>query len=154
MNRQIYNFQFEPREENYYRLLNLALEFCDRLLLVERSSIPLSLLGKEFAQRLNGFLIETMNGDEWPGTKLLDEKAVIRVFKFNLDSLEILKSFTCGLYDWVQPELLEDLCLLRSDGTPWLVSISHEKDGYFELTECEKNQVIEKFPGLLCSANS
>jgi hypothetical protein len=146
MNRQIFNIQFEPREKSYFRLLDLALEFCDKMVLVQRNSISLSFSGNQLIQKLNGFLIEQKSSSEWPGTELLDEKAVVRIFKFNPDSLEILKLFACGLYDWVQPELLEDLCLLRFDGTPWLVSISHEKDGYFELTENEKIRLLKEIP--------
>jgi hypothetical protein len=34
------------------------------------------------------------------------------------------------LYAWMQPALPEDLCLVREDGDPWLVSIAHEREGY------------------------
>ena len=42
-----------------------------------------------------------------------------------------------GFYEWRQPALPEDLCLLRDTREPSLVTIAHEEDGYLDLTDSE-----------------
>jgi len=61
----------------------------------------------------------------------------------------MLKTEAHGLYDWVQPNRPEDLCFLRSDETPWLATIAHEKDAYFELSGEEKQRLTKALPNIL-----
>jgi hypothetical protein len=53
-----------------------------------------------------------------------------------------------GLFDWVEPRLPEDPCLLREDGTAWLTTIAHERDAYFTLTPEERDQLLREVPDL------
>jgi hypothetical protein len=55
---------------------------------------------------------------------------------------------TKSLYQWRYPDLPEDLCLLRSDETSWLVTVAHEDIGYFELFEDEWLRLQKNLPGL------
>jgi hypothetical protein len=50
------------------------------------------------------------------------------------------------LFGWRQPELPEDLALLREDGTAVLASICHEHDAYLQLTDEEYERVVEAIP--------
>jgi hypothetical protein len=38
--------------------------------------------------------------------------------------------------------------LLREDGEPWLVTITHERDGYLVLSYDESAELTERIPGL------
>jgi len=62
--------------------------------------------------------------------------------------VEVLTKSASGLYDWVQPSLPEDLCLLRPDETPWLVTISHERDAYLVLDAKEHVELVREIPEL------
>jgi hypothetical protein len=54
-----------------------------------------------------------------------------------------------ALYEWRQPNYPEDLCLLRQDRSPWLVSIAHENDSYLCLSSGkEKEDIIINVPEL------
>ena len=45
-----------------------------------------------------------------------------------------------------KPELPQDLCLLRGNDDPWLVTIAHETDGYLRLSPEEKLRLVEALP--------
>ena len=106
----------------------------------------------ELAEKLKPFLKQETIGLEWPGTLLAEpeggEGANIYQYRLIPESGQILKSVANGLYDWVRPELPEDLCLMRPGGSPWLVSIAHEKDSYLELTSEEKELLCRAIPDL------
>ena len=61
-------------------------------------------------------------------------------FRCHPDAASILKTAVKGLYGWQQPQFPEDLCFLKPGRRPWLVSIAHEKDAYFD---CEKSLLEE-----------
>ena len=85
---------------------------------------------------------------EWPGTKLLGGTALIRYYKWTEDCANIISNAVNGLYDLKQPDFPEDLCLIRGEGDPFLVTISHEKDAYLVLTPEEKEDIIKTISAL------
>jgi hypothetical protein len=93
--------------------------------------------------------LEKCAQSEWPGTKLLDSTALVYYFDLNKDSAEHLSKASTDLYSWLLPNLPEDLCLIKDDGNPWLVTISHEKDAYLLLSEEEKNDLLLEIPELV-----
>jgi hypothetical protein len=97
---------------------------------------------------LEPYVLARAKTDRWPGTELLGTEAERIDFRLEVGSAQILKSATDHLFGWEQPDLPEDLCLLREDGTPWLVTIAHEGDGTFLLTEEELRQLLEAIPDL------
>jgi hypothetical protein len=52
----------------------------------------------------------------------------------------------------VHPDLPEDLSFVRADGTPLLVTIAHEQDGYLELTREDYDVFRHAFPELRTAA--
>lgn len=85
---------------------------------------------------------------EWPGTKLWHATHPIPIHTFHLipESAAILKKATSGLYQWQYPYLPDDLCLLRADESPWLITIGHEFDSYFKLDEDELRELLRSLP--------
>jgi hypothetical protein len=150
MNKKIFDLKLDPKGEIYNLLLDFAMEYCDKFFLVERFYPKFETNnGLNLIKNLEQFLLNTRESNEWPGTILFNDTAIIRVYKFNNESLSILKQAANGLYDWVHPDLLEDLCFLRKDGRPLLVTISHENDGYLELTDEEKTELVKRIPNVV-----
>lgn len=153
-NRLIYDIPKEPKGEVYRKLINLAMHFCDIALLVVRNTSYLNSSGAQVLEALEPFLLLKAKETQWPGTVLLcdelfpDNTATVYRSRLCRESAEILKEAVDGLYSWQQPERPEDLCLLRPDGSPWLVTIAHEADSYFELTLEEKDLVLGDLPEL------
>lgn len=145
-----YNLGKEPVGDVYQKLIEHASSECGFALLVVRDSLRIADSGQSVLKRLETFLRSATREDEWPGTKLLGaSKAMLYKYELANKVAEILKAEVHSLYEWIQPERPEDLCLLRDDGTPWLVSIAHEKDAYFELTDEEKHRLTNVLPGIL-----
>jgi len=140
------NFIKEPRGRIYRGLLDFALGKCETALLVLGPF--LTARGQTVLAQLEPFLKQKAESSEWPGTQLLGGTAWVLRYHFTSECAEILKRAVSGLYRWLQPDFPEDLCLLRTDGRPWLVSIAHERDGYLDLTSEEKTHLFEAFPRL------
>ena len=138
MTTTIYDFVEVPKGKMYHDLLNCAPNFSSEFLLVLRPSMSVDESAKTFIAALNSFLISKSELDEWPGTKLLEEVASVYRFKVCAPAIEMLTGASDSLFDWQQPRLPEDLCFLRATGAPWLVTIAHEEDAYFEMSPDEK----------------
>jgi hypothetical protein len=141
----------EPVGETYQQLINAALGRADTLLLVTRHSQPLNTSAIGILDELRPFTISVSQESEWPGTRLYDHTATVYKMRFCPEVVEIMKRAANCLFDWVRPGLPEDPCLLRSDGTPWLVTISHERDAYMCLTTDERAELLSLVPGLALS---
>lgn len=149
MKRAIYYLAKELRGNIYYSLINYAKNYCDTILLVIRNSVWIEPTVETILKQLEQFLKSKVSGSEWPGTRLFyGATATIYRYKLCPESAEILKGAADGLYNWVQPELPEDICLLRSDDSHWLVTISHEKESYLMLTPEEKDYLLKIIPEL------
>jgi len=104
-------------------------------------------------KELQPFLIKKEDLSEWPGTRIAGTAPVF-TFQFNPRTARIIKETALSPFDWLQPELPEDLSLLRPDGTPWFVTIAHERDCYFKLTEKEETELTSAIPDLKLEENS
>ncbi len=126
-------FTVEPTGREYVGLIKVATGYCSSFLLIERHEISLGQSAKNIISDLDRFILNEAEASEWPGTRLVGHSALVREYKLNDDSAQVLANAALSLYSWQQPELLEDLCFLRFNRRPWLISIAHENDGYLYL---------------------
>lgn len=136
----------EPTDETYASLLQVASHWCSTALLVVRERLGLSELGAALTKQLEPFLLERSDSTSWPGTTLLDGSASVSTYRLDPTVVERLTAATSRLFGWQQPELPEDLCLLRPGGDPWLVTIAHEGDGYVVLEPTELEELRRDLP--------
>jgi hypothetical protein len=146
--KKFFNLIAQPRENIYRGLIECATVECKSALLVVRVTSSLSQRGKNLLTELNPYLQEKQEVSEWPGTKLLGSTAWVFRYYLGPECSMVLQHATDALYDWMQPDLPEDLCLIRENGEPWLISIAHERDGYFELYPNEKTRLVEALPSI------
>jgi hypothetical protein len=144
-----YRIAREPAGERYKSLIDAGLQHGTILVLVVRSTSAIGENARRLLARLDRHLIDTTHRSAWPGTKLLDATAIVYRYAFNFECAEILKDVASRLYDWVHPELPEDPCILRRDGTEWLVTISHECFACLELSDEELEEFKSKAPSLV-----
>jgi hypothetical protein len=145
MTQTMFSLLAEPVGELYYDLLDFALTQCRVALLVQRRQ-ELADAGQEVLRQLAGFLRSATQADEWPGTKTSGWTATVLRYSYVPACAAVLKRATDRLYGWAQPALPEDLCLLRNDDDPWLVTISDETDGYLCLSPSEKGRLVKALP--------
>jgi hypothetical protein len=146
MTRNIYTLLSDVEGQVYVRLLDHSLDCCDSFILVTRHSIVASASAMAVLDRLEPYLVCAEESSEWPGTQLLGSTARVYRYKLTSDTIFILGEVAERLFDWQQPELPEDLCLIRPDGNPWLVTIAHEEDAYLNLSNDERAALTESIP--------
>lgn len=84
---------------------------------------------------------------EWPGTRLIGGGIARRyLFKLTYESLAIFIHSAQRLTDWVNPELPEDLHLLRNNGSTVLGNIAQEDDAWLELDQDEFGRLCSTTP--------
>ena len=134
-------------------LREVAPKFCRRYLFVVRPSLGRSASLHALLAKLQPSLLSMRRSSEWPGTQLLDgELAEVFEGELNSETASTLAQAAGGLLSFRQPELPEDLALLRADGSPWLISCTHEGDIYLDLTEAESREILQLAPWLLSLA--
>lgn len=135
--RKTYDLVDEPTGDDYRALLLCARSQCDTVVLSVDSERELDPAGQVVLDRLaTGLRSDTENGS-------------IRRLRFELTQgcVDVLGEAP-GLFAWRQPQRPENLCLLRPDGSPWIVSIAAERIGYVEFTPFEKLLLGRAAPGL------
>jgi hypothetical protein len=127
MDRNLYPLVGIPKDELYRGLIDAALEVCPEFLLVLRQQVRLEVRAENVLARLQPKLLKAEMSTRWPGTELLfGDRAEIRHYRLDAESALVLKDAAKSLFDWIHPELPEDLCFMRPDGTPWLITTAHE----------------------------
>jgi len=143
-----YSFTREPRERAYHRLIDYAFGTGATGLLVVRHLPKPDQSCVDFVSELQPYVLSATERAEWPGTRLMDDVATVYTLALNYRSAELLKYTVSGLYGWELPELPEDLCVLRDDGSPVLGSIAHEREGWLSLTDTEHQNLLREWPDL------
>ena len=149
-----YDLLAEPRGEGYRKLLRASLDYGISFLLVVNPGIGhLADPGQRVMAELHPYLLSKDRKTQWPGTMLFgDESALVSRFSLTPRTSAILGGAVEGLFEWIGPGFPEDLSILRADGSPWLVTISHERDAYLELRDWERATLTEHVPSLRLSA--
>lgn len=130
---QQFRIAIEPEGETYQGLLTFACGASVEALLVVMPGIPLSDAAAELLDRLHDLGARRETRSSWPGTKLHRATADVILVATSGAVLEVLVDGPQTLFGWIQPAWPEDLAFLRSDGSPLLGSISHERDAFLRL---------------------
>lgn len=145
---KVFTLTNEPTGTVYQQLIETSLHFCTTALVVVRPELELSLRGVSVIRNLEPFLIGKSALTEWPGTLLYRGFAWVSRYNLVSSCARVLEESTDSLYSWRQPDLPEDICLLRPNGDPWLVTISHERDSYLSLTKQDFDLLKQTMPEL------
>lgn len=148
MTRRVFDLLEEPRGDVLRELLRAATRSATSAMLILRDDLGLGDAGQALLDRLEPHRLETRRASAWPGTELLGSQATLARFALTPPVLEALLDATDALYGWRQPELPEDLALVRADGTVWLASTAHERDAFLELTAEEYDDLVGAMPEL------
>lgn len=105
--------------------------------------------GSAVLEQLKPFLVSKSESSQWPGTELYDHTATVCTYRFDSACSSVLEKVAASLLSWLQPDLPEDLCLLRAGGEPFLVTIGHENDAYFNMTEKDKRHLEITLPWIV-----
>ena len=144
--RNDFTFADEVRGDDYALLVGASPDWCDHFLLVLRDEVERSAACEAALHRLEPDLIGKDRRNAWPGTVLHGRTAEILSYRNSEAVRRALIELANGLYDWVHPDLPEDLSFLRPDGSAWLTTIAHERDSYLSLEASEYAKLVERVP--------
>jgi hypothetical protein len=146
--RHTYDITEEPRDEVYRALVDFCAARAATVLLVLREMDWLDDSARAFISQFQKSALQEQNATEWPGTKLTSRTATLFRYRITPDLIDYLKTNADGLYEWQQPERLEDLSFLREDGSTLLATIAHEHDAYVVMTPAEYKGLSQSLPAL------
>ncbi len=149
-----YEFSSEPRGATWRALIDRAVEVCQSFQVIippfkVEHEAQLELLA-EFAP----FQLGRYRVDEWPGTRLLDETAILLRFRLNRDSADLLKESLGGPFHLGHLNAPEDLAFLREDGSVWFASVTHESMAWLELSPTEAPEILMALPEVKLASSS
>lgn len=94
----------------------------------------LSAQGRTLISGLFPYLVASERTLKWPGTTQLAGKGVeMFTYELNHQSAEIITNCAESLFDWLEPELPEDLFILDRAHVERLVSVVHEGEAFLTL---------------------
>ena len=142
----LYLLKTEPSPGAFCDIFDHAVDRCGFAVAVVRPLSRMSPRGEEVLKRLEPFLAEKKVSNKRPGSKVLAENALLYKYKYGAPFSDAVQELNDHLYNWLQPNFPEDICLLRENEEPWFVSCSNKKVSYFSLAEPEKNELVQKIP--------
>lgn len=137
----------EPKENTYKDLINVAFDICSEFILVQRDQIALNEESQLLLNRLKPYVKRQEKQDYWPGTMLLGHFATVYYFDCNQELKCIIENEVNRLYEWMQPDKLEDLCFYK-DNKEWLIVTAHEKIGTIKTDEQDEIKRISNINGI------
>ncbi|MEO7110004.1 MAG: hypothetical protein ABI183_06175 [Polyangiaceae bacterium] len=142
-----HSFRAEPLGKAYIELIDACCRVAATFgLIVRESSLALPEGLSRQLERNRPYQSEVLSVQQWPGTVLLgSERALLYRYNVAPGSAAFLASAIDHLFGWVHPQLPEDLCFFRADGSVLLTTTSHERDGYLTLTH-EERRIFVGYP--------
>lgn len=123
----------------WMRVLASAERVGGGIALVERTAAPACDTRAEVLELMRPHLVSTGLTRRWPNTSVSAWGAPARVYRFRAspEVLSFMRASARDLAAWVHPELPEDLCAWRPDGSLWYYQTTHEDFGVFILSDHE-----------------
>ena len=128
-----------PTGKTYEQLIHVLCEHSNTFYFVTRKEFRYN---EHILEQFRPFVINTYKSKSWAGTVTQGPAATIYEIKVNKATCRLLQQLSNSLFDWVAPNLPEDLTFLK-DGQVLFSSTTHEKMGCFELSENEQHLIYE-----------
>ena len=116
-----------PKDNIYFQLIDLMFDLSDSFILVERPEMDTSENFTRIMSELSGYLIKMQNQTSFAQTSIMNSFAKVYYFKICEETKAILLKYSNSLYDWVQPNLPENICF-SSNGRYLLTSKTQEQN--------------------------
>lgn len=119
--------------KRYKQLIDFLSKHCNRFAFVEdRRMMDIEEERLTYIHNMIAYidehLVERKIQQEWETTKLVDDTAYVFYFNLNHATKQFLKDHSNSLFDWINPELPEDLMFFQDDKCI-LATCTHE--GFF-----------------------
>jgi hypothetical protein len=137
----------EPSGATYLSLLEFARAQESLFSLVWHEQLDFDSTAADIARALKPDLVAEARTSEWPGTRLVDTFATVKVYRMSQHSTAVLVD-AARLFAWVSPQRPEDLAFYTPDRRPWLGSTAHESDAFLYAENIDVPRVVAFVAGL------
>lgn len=135
-----------PDDAAFEAILRFALSRADRIRMVKTEyEGPNDNSRLTAFERLEPYLSSVEIVRDIPGWPTIKIHKGHYLYPANEVTLSILLDWTCSVEVWMGPGAVEDLCLLRPDGTELFGTISHEMMAWLRVEESELAEVDRLF---------
>jgi len=118
-----------PRKyTSYTELLDIAKREADTFSLVWRN-FAFDQTAFDLIDELEQWLVSDYSSSSWPGTELFDEKARVKTYNVNEQTIAILSRVE-SVFDWQSPKYPEDLAFYKEKEIIF-GSVAHEGEAWF-----------------------
>lgn len=93
------------------------------------------------------YILESYKAKKWADKETLGPSAIVYVIDTNTNTCQLLQQLATSLYDWVAPNLPEDLTFIKNN-FEWFSCTTHEEFGGFTIRTDYYRNVLKKIPGL------
>ncbi|MFD1928905.1 hypothetical protein ACFSFY_12760 [Sporosarcina siberiensis] len=118
-----------PKGEIYKSLVKILCDNSDKFYFITRKELKYN---QEIIMQFEPYFIETYKTNKWAGTETTTAAATVFVIESNIETYKLLVKYAISLYDWVAPELPEDLTFIKNNFT-WFSCTTHEKFAGFSI---------------------
>ncbi|MGH1441807.1 MAG: hypothetical protein ACRBBR_16960 [Cellvibrionaceae bacterium] len=113
---------------SYEELLEFGLEEADTFSIVWRN-MAFDDSAFDLVEDLSPWLVSDFSSHSWPGTELLEEKARVKTYEVNSETIKILNCVS-SVFDLQAPKYPEDLAFYRGKDVLF-GSVAHEGMAWF-----------------------
>lgn len=149
-------FYTDPKGEAYERLIDYVIDRTDQFVLSEM--VPPTGNRKRYVElmrKLEPFLLEQCSMEEIQRKSGSNySEGTYYIYRCCEETGSVLKEAVNGLYDWLQPNMPEDLCFWDANGADFLYTIAHEEMCGIRINEAEAIQLADHIPGLFIELES
>lgn len=133
-----------PSGEMYKKLIEVLCKHSDTFYFVTRKELKYN---QEIITQFEPYFIETYKTKKWAGTETKTAAATVFVIESNEETYKLLVKYASSLYDWVAPELPEDLTFIKNNFT-WFSCTTHEEFAGFSIRSDYYKNLMCEIPGL------
>lgn len=141
---EYWNLVENPKDRIYQQLMKVLCDYSDKFYFVTRKELKYN---QEILEQFHPYTIETYKTKTWANTITKGPPATVHVIEANEDTCRLLQRLSNNLYDWVAPNLPEDLTFIKNNFV-WFTCTTHEEFGGFIIRSEYYRNVMHQIEGL------
>lgn len=133
-----------PTGKSYALLIDLLCAHSDTFYFVTRKEFDYD---AKVIEQFQPFIFEQYKTNEWASTKTFGPAATVYKIEVCPQTCQLLKKLANSLYDWLAPDLPEDLTFIKNNFV-WFFSCSHEEFAHFQVRSSYYEKLITETANL------
>src|SRR5699024_11136268 len=135
---EYWDIRENPIGTTYQQLIKILCDYSDKFYFITRKELDYD---KAIISKFKPYFLKNYQTNEWDSTKTLGPKATVYEIEANEQTCKLLQRLANSLYDWVAPDLPEDLTFIKNNFV-WFYSCTHEEYATFTFRSVYYKQLI------------